>query len=63
LSLSDAVGGEGAVPGLLELAPVAVFQRLYARQYGNDASAELVRAMRTLVDDENGRERVGREVV
>ncbi len=63
LSLSDAVGGEGAVPGLLELAPVAVFQRLYARQYGSDASAELVRAMRTLVDEENGRERVGREVV
>ncbi len=64
LSLSDVVGGvDGAPPGLVELAPVAVFQRLYARQYGGDASPELVRAMRTLVDDDHGRDAVSREVV
>ena len=64
LSLSDVVGGiDGATHGLLELAPVAVFQRLYARQYGGDASLELVRAMRSLVDDDHGRDAVVREVL
>ena len=64
LSLPDVVGGvDGAAPGLLELAPVAVFQRLYSRQYSGDASPELVRAMRTLVDEDHGRDAAAVEVV
>lgn len=58
-ALPDVVDGVGdGHAGLLELNPVSVFLRLYERQYPGDAPAELVRAMRTLVDDDAGRERV-----
>jgi exonuclease SbcD len=59
LALSDVVAATDTGAGLVELSPVAVFSALYARQYGNEPPAELLRAFHSLVDDDARRSRAG----
>ena len=52
-SLADAAKDVGVdAPVLSELSPQAVFAALYRRNFDNDPPAEIVKALRTLVDDD-----------
>ncbi|MDP2344742.1 MAG: exonuclease SbcCD subunit D C-terminal domain-containing protein [Deltaproteobacteria bacterium] len=54
-ALGDATRAVGVeVTALSELSPTAVFQALYRRQFDGDAPVELLAALRSFVDDDDG---------